>query len=70
MKVFSIIHDKESVKLETSHSKLDSMERLMMIFTTHFLNKGKVDRIESLFALLDAKVQNYKTAGMNTRKAN
>lgn len=67
MKVFTITHHRDSVKLETTHSKFDSLEQLMMIFTTHFLDKGKVERIESLVALLEAKVQNYKEAGMNTR---
>lgn len=66
MRVFTIIHDKDSVKLETNHTKFESMEQLMMIFTSHFLRNGKVEQIENIISLLDATLQNYKD-GINFR---
>jgi hypothetical protein len=60
LRTFTVIHNKDSVKIETNHAKFESLERLMMVFTSHFLEKGKVQEIESLLNLLSCKIESHK----------
>lgn len=60
---FYIKHDKQSIQLETVHSKFDSLERIMLIAGDHFIKKGQTDRLKSILGTLEEMVFNSEDKG-------
>jgi hypothetical protein len=54
MKIFNVIHDDNSLKLETSHTKFESLERMMMVATKEFVKKGKVEKLRRILSKIEA----------------
>lgn len=50
MREFQVKHDKESLQLETDFTKLQSLERLMLLSANEFISVGKKRRAEEDFS--------------------
>jgi hypothetical protein len=55
--VFSIWHDNDSIRLETNHSEFTSLERIMIVGATYFIDQGKVMELKQILASLQTKLQ-------------
>ncbi|MGG4156879.1 hypothetical protein [Peribacillus muralis] len=56
MKVFNIKHDNQAIHLETSHTKFNSLERLIMVAAAEFSCKGKTDQLQSIITRIEAMI--------------
>lgn len=57
LKTFSIVHDKQSIFLETNHTKFYSLERLMILISKEFVKKGKRDSLRSILLRIEGFLQ-------------
>ncbi|MGG3233961.1 hypothetical protein ABEP17_10795 [Priestia flexa] len=53
LKTFSIVHDKQSILLETNHTKFYSLERLMILISKEFIRKGKQDTLRNILLRIE-----------------
>ncbi|MED4003600.1 hypothetical protein [Priestia aryabhattai] len=53
LKTFSIIHDKQSILLETSHTKFYSLERLLILISKEFIRRGKQDALRNILLRIE-----------------
>jgi len=57
LKTFNIIHDKQSILLETNHTKFYSLERLMILISKEFIRRGKQDALRNILLRIDGFLQ-------------
>ncbi|MBK5482989.1 hypothetical protein JFV29_14165 [Peribacillus sp. TH16] len=58
MKVFNIKHDDQAmhIHLETTHTKFESLERLIMGAANEFIEKNKKDQLNTILGRIEAKM--------------
>lgn len=58
MKEFHIKHDNEAIHLETEFTKFDSLERIMLLSASEFVNKGKTVRLKEVLGVIEEMLCN------------
>lgn len=53
MKSFHVKHDDEAIHLETIHTKLGSLERLIIVAAKEFVKRGKTDNLKRILARIE-----------------
>lgn len=58
MKIFNVTHDDCEIRLQTKHTKLSSLERLMLLIAREFISKGKSERLRKILSTIEALLIN------------